>query len=79
MFLIGRKRKKTREMVADWVKQRRNKCDICQRDMGDKAHVDHNHVTGIVRGMLCGPCNRGIGLLNDSPEQCVRARHYLCA
>ena len=31
-------------------------------------HVDHDHVTGELRGLLCHPCNTALGLLQDSPE-----------
>ena len=43
----------------------------------DGLHIDHHHVTGRVRGLLCGGCNVGIGMLKDSPEVCELAAHYL--
>jgi hypothetical protein len=39
--------------------------------------IDHNHVTGEVRGLLCAPCNRGIGLLGDNPDTLKLAAEYL--
>ena len=39
--------------------------------------VDHNHVTGEIRGALCGPHNRGIGLLGDDVAGVAAARAYL--
>lgn len=65
------------------------KCPICTTPIGQKlgveykesrkglAVVDHNHVTGEIRGILCSNCNTGIGLLGDSAENAARAASYL--
>lgn len=39
--------------------------------------VDHDHETGAVRGLLCNPCNVGIGALGDCAEGVARALAYL--
>jgi hypothetical protein len=39
--------------------------------------VDHNHKTGVIRGLLCKTCNVGIGYLKDSPLLLMAAADYL--
>jgi hypothetical protein len=39
--------------------------------------VDHCHVTGKVRGLLCQRCNIAIGHLNDDPQTAMNAAAYL--
>lgn len=38
-----------------------------------KLHIDHDHKTGLVRGVLCTNCNTGIGKFNDDPVLLQRA------
>jgi hypothetical protein len=39
--------------------------------------VDHDHVSGHVRGLLCSHCNRAIGLLSDDPKVIEAAASYV--
>lgn len=53
-------------------------CYLCQQPPGKKGlGVDHNHVTGRVRALLCARCNLGIGCLRDNAALCRRAAWYL--
>lgn len=56
------------------------RCYICTRANGKvrKLAVDHDHESGLVRGLLCKPCNRGIlGHSRDEIEFFKRAISYL--
>lgn len=52
------------------------KCPICGRTDRELC-VDHDHNTGVVRGMLCRTCNAGLGCLGDSVEGLIKALSYL--
>lgn len=65
------------EFKALWEKQK-GYCAICGVSLkGNKYHIDHDHMTEKVRGILCTKCNRGIGLLKDSVELLSNAVRYL--
>jgi len=55
------------EYMEILVKQK-NRCANCRREQTDLNrlfHVDHNHKTGKVRGLLCSNCNTALGLLKE--------------
>ena len=51
------------------------RCAICDK-IADLV-LDHDHDTGLARGLLCDPCNKALGLLYDQPKSAVRAAQYL--
>ena len=51
-------------------------CAICYRILTEP-HVDHDHETNQLRALLCGSCNRAIGLLQDSIFVVESALAYL--
>jgi len=55
-------------------------CAICEKPEKREStclSVDHDHVTGRVRGLLCSNCNRGLGYFKDSPGLMKRAASYV--
>jgi hypothetical protein len=54
-------------------------CAICGRAPGEgrKFDVDHDHVTGRVRRILCRPCNHALGLFKEDPALLLAAADYL--
>lgn len=63
-------------------RKQRGRCAICRKIPKGKGiagvlHIDHSERTCKVRGLLCTKCNRGIGLLCESPEIMRRAAEYI--
>lgn len=57
------------------IDKRDGLCWICREQPA--AHVDHNHETGRVRGMLCFTCNAGLGNFKDRWDLLERAIIYI--
>jgi hypothetical protein len=72
------------EMYDSMLNEQRGLCAVCQQPeaLGGRGgavmplSVDHNHGTGVVRGLLCSLCNRAIGLLRDNPGIAEAAAAY---
>lgn len=57
------------------------RCAICREppQVGTVLVVDHNHTTGTVRALLCGPCNLTLGNSRESVHILHRCADYLIA
>lgn len=67
----------TEEHFEEMLSYQNNKCWICQKEFEFSPHIDHDHVTGEVRGLLCYPCNSAIGNLQEDLDRITRALEYL--
>jgi hypothetical protein len=61
------------------IKRANGSCEICALKPSNPLtlHIDHDHRTGKVRGVLCGRCNTGIGQFLDSEDRLMNAIRYL--
>jgi len=60
--------------------EQQGRCKICgldQERLDRRLCVDHCHVTGKVRGLLCDPCNRLLGQAKDRIHVLLKAAEYL--
>ena len=67
----------TKEQFDELFKSQDGKCPICTIELKKEIHIDHDHLTGQVRGVLCGKCNKGLGQFNDNIESLTNAIKYL--
>jgi hypothetical protein len=69
----------TSEQLARLMAEQDDGCGICGSTewSGGKPHVDHDHATKLVRGLLCNPCNVGLGLFRDRADLLNAAVAYL--
>jgi len=57
--------------------EQEGRCKICRAEFEDAPHVDHDHETREVRGLLCHHCNTGIGLFRHDVKILKQAISYL--
>jgi hypothetical protein len=63
----------------DYNQRNTGHCHCCHEPLTSQhnTHIDHNHTTGHVRGILCVHCNTTLGYAKESQERLHRAQIYL--
>lgn len=69
----------TLEQYTEFLNKQEGKCAICHNQFKSTkdTHIDHNHITKKVRGLLCFKCNRGLGYFNDNKNTLNNASKYI--
>ena len=71
----------TKEKFREILLFQNHLCKICKNPKPSTAKrdfcVDHDHISGKIRGILCPSCNKGLGQLCDSPALFLKAIAYL--
>jgi hypothetical protein len=67
----------TPEDYNNMVLESNNSCSICNETFIKTPHVDHDHITGKIRGLLCHNCNAVLGNAKDNPQILINAAEYL--
>ncbi len=71
--------------LMDFIQMRHEQqgfCAICVQPFGEDEFnccVDHDHETGVVRALLCQPCNKLLGMARDNTKTLLDAAEYLVA
>ena len=76
-YNLKRKFNLTTEEYAQMLEKQGGVCAICGKTCTRALAVDHDHNTGIVRGLLCNNCNRGLGHMQDDIKILENAVRYL--
>jgi hypothetical protein len=81
MFKIKKKYGLTEEQYYALIAGQGGRCAICGTNFSElkerHVHVDHDHKTNKVRGILCTRCNVGLGYFRDDPVLLEHAIYYL--
>jgi hypothetical protein len=77
-YMLGRNYGITAEEYDVLLEAQNGRCALC-RDVPSnrRLHVDHNHITGKIRGLLCHKCNIALGMFRDNPRVIAQALVYL--
>jgi len=67
----------TDEQYQAKLEAQKGLCAICYNTCSKQLAADHNHTTGLFRGLLCNRCNRALGYFQDDPNLLKNAVRYM--
>jgi hypothetical protein len=67
----------TKEQYDEMVEWQGEVCASCGDKFGVRPAIDHDHLTGRFRGILCLNCNTALGKLKDDPVRIRKLADYL--
>lgn len=67
----------TFDQLNEMIEAQKRRCAVCS--VQAELVIDHDHASGRIRGLLCQPCNKGLGHFHDDPEMLEAAAQYLRA
>lgn len=77
---LSKKYNLTKDEYLFLLKRQDSCCAIChahESKLSKSLSVDHNHITGQVRGLLCTNCNTALGLLKENIDLYKRSIQYI--
>lgn len=82
---ISRRFGTTKAAYEELLTQQDGRCAICGRGNSGRnrdgsarrLHIDHDHKSGTIRGLLCSSCNSGLAPFREDPGRMMRAVLYL--
>jgi len=68
----------TPEWYEEQLSKQEGHCKLCPRKPGKKRlHIEHNHKTGQLRGLVCSGCNLAISRIDEDPKWIDRLKEHV--
>lgn len=78
-YALGKKYGLSKTAYDNMYEAQQGVCALCGHPQanGSRLRVDHCHMSGRVRQLLCNKCNSGMGMLRESPDLLRKAAEYI--
>jgi hypothetical protein len=68
-----------RKIREEFLAKQGGECHVCREQIAGQPALDHCHVTGMPRAVLCARCNLALGMLKENPERIQALYEYALA